>query len=488
VLNSVFDAIVTVDLGGEIIECNRGTCAMFRDKRERLIRSRVFEFVPELQEHWRQITAVSDEAEALRWELQAADRLGRSFPVELSVTAVELQSERRVVVAIRDLTKWKELQAHVVQTQKMEALGTLAGGVAHDFNNVLMVLLGSLEMALEDVGTEHPARAGLERGFGAARRGKDLVSQILTFSRKEPFELSPVDMNGMFDEACTLLRPVLPIVIELECEFESNLPIVSGDKTQLQQVFLNLVTNAYQSYGGQQGKVIARCRVTNLGEGETDRFIGFVPGKYFVLTVQDFGAGIPPSLRDRIFDPFFTTKTADEGTGMGLSVVLGIVEQHGGGIEVELEEGEGSLFTVFLPVPTEPKRVPEEALPVLVEGRGRLIVLIDDQESVLLMAKRLLERLGFKCEAFPDGEKALAFLFASSVPVSLVFTDLAMPNQDGLSFAREIRNRGLEMLIVLTTGNPSGIEDEELVNSGVTQLLSKPYGLHELSGCLGEAL
>lgn len=489
VLNSVFDGILTLDLGGEIIECNRGTCTMFREKRERLIRSRVFEFVPELQERWSQITEGSNEvSEALRWELQAGDRFGRSFPVELSVTSVELQSERRVVVAIRDLTKWKELQAHVVQTQKMEALGTLAGGVAHDFNNVLMVLIGSLEMALDDVGSKHPARPGLERAFGAARRGKDLVGQILTFSRKETFELSPVDMNRLLDEALALLRPVLPVSMELDCEFESKLPIVMGDKTQLQQVFLNLVTNAYQSYGGRRGKVIARCRMTDLDESERDRFIGFVPGIYLVLTVQDFGAGIPSALRDRIFDPFFTTKTAEEGTGMGLSVVLGIVEQHGGGIEVETEEGEGSLFTVFLPVSPDSKMVPEEALPDLVEGKGRLIVLIDDQESVLLMAKRLFERLGFVCEAFPEGERALEFLFTSSVPVSMVFTDLGMPAQDGLSFAQEIRRRGLKAPIVLTTGNSLGLSGEELAGYGVTQLLSKPYGLHELSGCLAEVL
>jgi CheY-like chemotaxis protein len=295
-------------------------------------------------------------------------------------------------------------------------------------------------------------------------------------------------MNLMLDESWALLRPVLPIAIELDCEFESNLPIVMGDKTQLQQVFLNLVSNAYQSYGGQHGKVIARCRVTDLGQSERDRFIGFVPGIYVVLTVQDSGAGIPSALRDRIFDPFFTTKTADEGTGMGLSVVLGIVEQHGGGIEVETEEGEGSLFTVFLPVSPDSKMIQEEALPDLIEGKGRLIVLIDDQESVLLMAKRLLERLGFECEAFPDGERALEFLFASSVPVSMVFTDFGMPAQDGLSFAREIRRRGLKVPIVLTSGNSLGLGGEELAGYGVTRLLSKPYGLHELSGCLAEVL
>ena len=489
VLNSVFDAIVTVDLEGGIIECNRGTCSMFREKRERLIGAQVVDFIPELQERWDQIASVSElPKEALRWELEAMDRHGRSFPVEVSVTSVELEDETRLMVAVRDLTKWRELQAHVVQTQKMEALGTLAGGVAHDFNNVLMVLLGSLEMALEDVGADHPSRSGLERAFSAARRGRDLVNQILTFSRKEPFEMSGVDMNVMFNEALELLRPMLPVSVELQCECEPNLPIVMGDKTQLQQVFLNLVTNAFQSYEGENGKVFCHCGVTDLGSGDDDRFDGVAPGLYVVLTVQDFGAGIPSAVRDRIFDPFFTTKTADEGTGMGLSVVLGIIEQHGGGIEVVSEEGEGSTFLVRLPLASDTELAPAVLPPALVEGKGRMIVLVDDQEAVLLMAKRLLERIGFSCEAFPDVEGALAFLSGNSTPVSVLFTDLAMPNQNGLALARQIRKRGLKVPIVLTTGNPSGLGEKELAESGVTQLLAKPYGLHELSACLAEIL
>ncbi len=196
VLNSVFDAIVTVDRSGTVIECNRGTCGMFREIRERIVGSEVFDFLPSLKERWQAGDIHPDETEdAIRVELEGSDRLGRRFPVEVSVTSVRLESEMQIVLAVRDLTRWKELQSHLVQSQKMDALGTLAGGVAHDFNNVLMVLMGNLEIAIEDIDPDHVAHPSLKRAFESAKRGKELVSQILTFSRKEEFEMSPVSLE-----------------------------------------------------------------------------------------------------------------------------------------------------------------------------------------------------------------------------------------------------------------------------------------------------
>ena len=184
---------------------------MFRERREGLLGESAFTWIPGLRDLWSSVSAVSDDAsEALRCELTGQDQLGRRFPVELSVASVNLEAEKRVVVAVRDMTQWKELQQHVLQTQKMEALGTLAGGVAHDFNNLLMVILGSLEMALEDVGPEHASKPGLERALQAGKRGKALVRQILTFSRKETFEMAPVDLADVLDEALVLLRSVVP--------------------------------------------------------------------------------------------------------------------------------------------------------------------------------------------------------------------------------------------------------------------------------------
>lgn len=487
VLNSVFDAIVTVDLSGRVVDCNRGTCAMFRERREGLLGESVFTWLPGLRDLWPSVSAVSDDAsEALRRELTGQDQLGRRFPVELSVASVKLEAEKRVVVAVRDMTQWKELQQHVLQTQKMEALGTLAGGVAHDFNNLLMVILGSLEMSLEDVGPEHRARPGLERALQAGKRGKALVRQILTFSRKETFEMAPVDLANVLDEALVLLRSVVPASIRLDVRFAEHLPPVIGDRTQLQQVFVNLVTNAYQSYEGDHGTVVARCDEVTVAAGDSCLGTVLKPGRYLRIAVQDFGCGISAESRERVFDPFYTTKKAGDGTGMGLSVVLGIVEQHGGRIDVESEPGEGSVFRLWLPASEEPLPVKQPGPENFVAGKGQLVLFVDDEDAVVSMGQRMLKRIGYRCEALGRASDALAFVEAGDPVPWLVITDLTMPDENGLTLARGIRARLPGVPIVLMTGNPGSVSEDELASHGVTRLLAKPFGIAELSECLAE--
>ena len=489
VLNSVSDAIVTVEPSGRIVDCNRGTCGMFRERREAILGADVFGFVPGLRDHWSEVETSSDEAdEALRLELEGRDRFERGFPVEVSVTSVKLEAELHIVLAVRDLTRWKELQSHLVQSQKMEALGTLAGGVAHDFNNVLMVLLGNLEIALEDVTEDHVARPSLLRAFESAKRGKELVSQILTFSRKDEFEMGPVDLATMIREALNLLEPILPASIELKCQLPSNLPLILGDKTHLQQVILNLVSNAYQSYGTRKGQVHVDCRVVEIAESDLESYSGLAAGTYLSLTVADEGPGMSPQLRDRVFDPFFTTKKAGEGTGMGLSVVLSIVEQHGGSIEVETEEGKGSSFRVLLPVPQDQLKAVSSPETSFFQGDGQLVVVIEDQESVLQMTKRLIERVGYQCAAFSAAQEGLEYIQRSPARVAALITDLAMPERDGLEVTRDLRAIGLDLPIILVTGNPSEVSEDDIGPEGVTLLLTKPFGLDELSACLSEVL
>ncbi len=489
VLNSVFDAIVTLDLEGSVVECNRGAGAMFRDEVGRLLGAPMGDLIPGLDERWTEITGISEAIEdVLRWELIAEDRFGRRFPVELSITASQVEAEKRIVVAIRDLTRWKELQADLVQSQKMDALGTLAGGIAHDFNNVLMVVLGNLEMALEDIGSAHKSGPGLERAYSSARRGKALVDQILTFSRKDAFEMSSIAINEVVDEAFALLRPVIPASIQLECEIEEALPLVAGDKTQLEQVLLNLISNGYQSYEGQSGRVDVACRLISLSEPREGRFSSLLPGDYLSLTVRDFGSGIASEVREKIFDPFFTTKKAGEGTGMGLSVVLGIIDQHGGGIELDSTEGVGSCFEVLLPIAGECDQEPSETEISLVHGKGELVVLVDDQDSVLELGKKLVERSGYECVALQSGREALRYFITNRDRVSLLITDLAMPEMNGLALSREIRTLCAAVPIVLTSGNPTEVSTADLERHGVKRVLSKPFTIGELSNCLAEAL
>ena len=489
VLNSVFDAIVTVNRSGKVIECNRGTCSMFREIRERILGSEVFEFLPSLKDRWQSVGSLGDESEdSLRLELDGCDRLGRRFPVEVSVTLVRLEAEMQIVLAVRDLTRWKELQSHLVQSQKMDALGTLAGGVAHDFNNVLMVLLGNLEIALEDIDPDHVAHSSLQRAFDSAKRGKELVSQILTFSRKDEFEMSPVALGAVIKEALSLLQPIVPPSVQLRCDLDPDIPLILGDKTHLQQVILNLVSNAYQSYGTRPGRVDVACRIEQIGEGDLESYSELTAGTYLSVSVQDKGSGMSRRLRDRIFDPFFTTKKAGEGTGMGLSVVLSIIEQHGGVIEVESEEGQGSCFRVLLPVPAEKLVISRTPEAPFVRGEGQLVALIEDQESVMIMTRKLLERIGYQCEAFLSAHEGMAFVQENGDQVSVLITDLAMPEKDGLALIREIREQGYSRPIVLMTGNPSDVSERDLGSGGASVLLLKPFGLEELSSCLAQVL
>ncbi len=292
----------------------------------------------------------------------------------------------------------------------------------------------------------------------------------------------------MIKEALSLLQPIVPPSIKLHCDVESNLPLILGDKTHLQQVILNLVSNAYQSYGTSQGRVDVECRVVEIGDGDVESYSDLTAGTYLSVSVQDKGPGMSLRLRDRIFDPFFTTKKAGEGTGMGLSVVLSIIEQHGGGIEVDSKEGAGSCFRVYLPVPAKQLVTSQTPEVPFVRGEGQLVALIEDQESVKVMTQRLIERIGYQCEAFTSAQEGLEFVRGNRERLSVLVTDLAMPEKNGLAVMRDLREQGFTVPIILMTGNPSDVSDGDLGPEGVSILLMKPFGLEELSACLAQVL
>lgn len=490
VLDSVFDAIFTLGIHGNVLDCNRGTCLMFKAEQETMVGSLVFRWLPGLKSQWNELSQDSEATkDAIRREIEAVDHTGRSFPVELNVVAVGLEKAEEIVVAVRDLTRLNELRAQSIQAQKMEALGTLAGGVAHDFNNVLMVIHGNLEMAIEETKSDSATHTGLLRAFSATKRGKDLVNQILTFSRKEAFALISLDINQVLSESMGLLRHAIPASIDIDCRFEPSPPLIRGDRTQLQQVILNLVTNASQSYPDAHGSVILSCQTKIFADGETPAATSLPAGRYIRISVQDFGHGIPVDVRDRIFDPFYTTKRAGEGTGMGLSVVLGIVEQHCGAITLETEEGKGTTFSVYLPAPDEiQKATPPSSEVKLVDGHGNLVLVVDDQEPVRLMAKRLLEKLGFRSETAASAEEAKEYCTQHPGEIALVITDLTMPGKGGLALAKTLQNEGFKSPIILMTGNPSELSDSLMEDHGITHVLAKPFGLKELSEGLNPLL
>ncbi|MBV8604333.1 MAG: response regulator [Pelomonas sp.] len=330
-------------------------------------------------------------------------------------------------------------EAQLHQAQKMESVGTLAGGIAHDFNNILGAILGNLELARADLDAAHPAQAALAEVQTASLRARDLVRQILTFSRRRPQQLLNIALKPVVEETFRLLRATLPAGVELKLVLDEAPVYANADATQLQQVLMNLCTNAWHALQGGKGQV-----VVGLNEAQFDavaaRRRGLAAGPYVHLWVMDTGSGMDSATLERIFEPFFTTKSVGQGTGLGLSVAHGIVVGHLGSITVDSELGLGSTFHVYLPAASPPLAAQPTSKPAAASdkpGHGEHVIYLDDDDTVTLLMVRILEKAGYRCSGFRDPATALAALRDPSRRVDVLVTDYNMPGLSGLDVARE---------------------------------------------------
>ncbi len=366
----------------------------------------------------------------------------------------------------------RRLEAPLRQAQKMEALGTLAGGVAHDFNNILGTIIGNVQLAREDLVAEHPAQASLAEVEKASARARDLVQQILTFGRRQPDERRVIGLHDVVQESLPLLRATLPAGIELITGFARDVPNVLADRSRIHQVVMNLCANAWQAMPGGIGRITVSLAAVRIGEGH--EVSGLRPGRYACLTVTDTGSGIDPAIAERIFDPFFTTKAPGEGTGLGLWVVDGIVKSHDGAIIVTSVPGQGATFRAYFPGveedlsprPIEPRRA--------TEGRGQRILYLDDEASLVNLTSRLLGRAGYEVEGFTRPADALAAFAADPARFDMVVSDMNMPAATGLSVAAEILRLRPDVPVALI----SGLVTDELAAGaealGVRAVIYKP--------------
>jgi signal transduction histidine kinase/CheY-like chemotaxis protein len=375
------------------------------------------------------------------------------------------------------------------QSDKMESLGTLAGGIAHDVNNMLAAVLGHAQLALDGVG-EAPGTstvaAHLRQIEAAARRAKDVVAQILTFSRKQPLRKLPVDAAACYGEAVAMLRAALPAGVALEVALP-EVGLVLGDAGQLQQVLVNLVTNAeYAVRGRPAARIALSLDVVTVPPAEADP-AGVRPGPFARLRVRDNGVGMPPAIQARVLEPFFTTKPVGEGTGLGLSVVHGIVRAHGGLLRLESGEGAGTTVTVLLPTGTGPATPLPDATATAVPTRTGAILVVDDEVQVAEVLAATLRRAGHTVRVATDPRAALG-LAHGPAPIELVLSDVAMPGMDGLELVRRIREARPGVPALLCTGYVDGDVPPELAASGPTALLLKPVELRELVRTAGALL
>lgn len=378
-----------------------------------------------------------------------------------------------VVLIFRDITHEIEIEQKLLQAQKMEAIGTLSGGIAHDFNNILFPLVGYTEMLLNDIPEDDPIRSSLNAIYSSALRARDLVQQILAFARQEKSELKLIRMQPIIKEVLKLIRSTIPATISITQQIDPGCGIVKADPTQIHQIIMNLATNAYHAMAENGGELKVTLKEIELGRYDLI-FPDMSPGLYACLSVTDTGMGINKDVMDRIFDPFFTTKEKGKGTGMGLSVVHGIVKSMNGKIQVYSGPGKGTQFHVYLPVVKSGFEKQESTANEITPGGTERVLLVDDEERIIALEKKVLERLGYQVTSHISSIEALKAFRAGSDKFDLVVTDMAMPDMPGDKLITELIKIRPDIPILLCTGFSETMTAEKIKSLGIRGLLSKP--------------
>jgi len=386
-----------------------------------------------------------------------------------------------------DVTEQKRIEEQLRQAQKMEAIGTLAGGIAHDFNNILAAILGFSELAADDIPAGCQAQDHLKRVHEAGLRAKELVKQILAFSRKSEGQPKRISLSPLVHETHALLRASLPTTIQMPLAITTSDDYVLADPTQVQQVLINLATNGAHAMGEEGGQLTIGVSTVTFPRGSLLPDPGMEPGTYVKVTVKDTGTGMTEEVRQRIFEPFYTTKEPGKGTGMGLAVVYGIVKGHGGAVTVQSEVGQGSIFSVFLPRVQPEINKEEETTSALPTGTER-ILFVDDEELLLEMGRHMLEGLGYHVTVAKHPMDAWNLFLEDPSRFDLIITDQIMPGTTGLTLAQRILRVRNEMPIVLCTGYSEIVSADKAKEVGICEFVMKPMVKRELAETIRRAL
>ncbi len=420
-------------------------------------------------------------------EMTALRKGGTEFPVELALSGLRQDGGWWAVGIVRDIservrerTEREDLQAQLRHSQKMEAIGTLAGGIAHDFNNILAAIMGYTELALLEVG-EGSLRSTLAEVRRASGRAKDLVAHILAFSRQGEMTRTPVNVAPIIKETLKMLRASLPATIEIKQTMGQDLGKILADPTQIHQVLMNLCTNASHAMRENGGVLEIGLAQVHLKDEPVLRTFALEPGNYLRLTVRDTGPGIDPAILDKIFDPFFTTKNRGEGTGLGLSVVHGIVTSHGGAIEVQSALGQGTSFALYFPVLENVSETVEAAVVDAPPTGKERVLFVDDEIALIELGARILVYLGYQVTTSTSSVEALELFRDQPDNFDLVVTDYTMPNMTGGELAKHILAIRPEMPIVLCTGFSEVFTEEKAGALGIQGYIMKPISIHDLA-------
>ncbi|WP_422842992.1 PAS domain-containing hybrid sensor histidine kinase/response regulator [Acidovorax sp. M2(2025)] len=511
VINSALDAIICVDQHRRITVFNPTAAALFQCSAADALGSTLDRFLPDAA----QALAFAQLAtQAMLGEMTALTASGKELAVEVSVSFERHAEGETTTVFARDLTGRKkaeahrsELEAQLRESHKMQAVGTMAGGIAHDFNNILGAILGNVELAKADCPPGSPVLESLQEIDKAGRRARDLVRQILTFSRNEPPQRTAVALAEVVHDTERLLRVTLPPAIELHMQLQAGLPPVLADATQVEQALLNLCTNAVHAIGADRGSIHVEAATVQPDQRLSER-LGLAPVDYVALSVRDTGPGMDAATQERIFEPFFTTKPVGQGTGLGLAVVHGVMRTHDGAVDVHSAPGQGSRFTLYFPVApaartpaiaatAPPMAVPAEAPPpapaqparpdaageapaAAAPAKQRHVMYVDDDQALVFLVQRLLRRRGYTVSGYTDPHEATAALRAAPHDFDLLVTDYNMPGFCGVDLVREARLIRPDLPVALASGYVTAEIEQAALAEGARALIHKPNDVEEL--------
>jgi PAS domain S-box-containing protein len=481
------DGIVVLDENGNVYEANLKYAQMLGYTMEEVYRLHIWDWdndyaKEQLLEMLRTIDEKGD-----HFETKHRRKDGTIFDVEISTNGAFCGGKKLIFAVCRDISDRKQaeqeklkLEEQLHHAQKLEAIGTLTGGIAHDFNNILGIILGFAEISIEQIPKDSPVHGRLNHIVAACYRAKDIILQLRTFSRKVTIEKRPIDPVQTIKEALKFLRSSLPSTIEIRQNFSAVSGIIMADPTQLHQVMMNLCTNAAQAMEKTYGVISVDAESIVVNEARPEKKLGLLEGDYFKLTISDTGSGIEPEIIDRIFDPYFTTKEFGKGTGMGLSLVHGIIKNHSGVISVVSKPGEGAVFTIFLPM-IKNKNVDtkqfDDALP-----RGKeTILFVDDEPEITTIAEKNLQNLGYTVKTALSPIDALILFRKDPHQYHLIITDMIMPHLTGEAFFKEIRTIRKDIPAIICTGFSTLIDEQRAKEIGFAAYLMKPISRYELS-------
>ncbi len=507
IINSSLDAILCIDEDQRITVFNPAATALFQCPADQALGSKLERFLPQVEAT---LASRGVSKHATLGEFAATTLLGNEIFVEISVSlerrltprinsnrpASEMIARRGMqghqgevtTIFARDLTAAKlaevrrvALETQLRESQKMQAMGTMAGGIAHDFNNILSAILGNVDLAMQDTATASPALTSLQEIEKAGKRARDLVRQILTFSRNEVPKRVPTAMHDVVGEAARLVRVALPPLVSLQVHMAPHTAAVLADVTQVEQALLNLCTNALLAIGSKKGSLTIELASAKLAHPLSGR-LGLAAGNYVTVAVRDTGNGMSPETLARIFEPFFTTREVGQGTGLGLSVVHGIMQAHQGAIDVQSVLGEGSVFTLYFP-PTQEAAVapvPEEVVPSEpVVGKGHHVMYVDDDQALVFLIARVLKRKGFTVTTFTDPQEAHEALRANADAYDILVTDYNMPGYSGIDLLRDAKLIRPDLPVALASGYVTPELEQSAIREGASALIYKPNDVSE---------